>query len=222
MLVAGSLFLDDLEASVGIFGCEGQRRVGRQRLRQHDRPRAGSAAAMRGREGLVQVDVHRIDAKVAGTDLADDRVEVGAVAIDEAAGGMNRVADRPSSRGSNRPQVLGLVIITAATSGPKRAFSASRSTRPAVVRGDILDAIAAEGSSRRVGAMRALGHKHHLARVAPRLERGTDAEQAAQLAMCAGLGAHRDAVHAGQRDQPLASSLISCNAPWTVSCGWSG
>ena len=37
--------------------------------------------------------------------------------------------------GSNRPQVLGLVIITPATSGPSRAFSASRSTRPAAVAG---------------------------------------------------------------------------------------
>ena len=41
--------------------------------------------------------------------------------------------------GSNRPQVLGLVIITAATSGPSRAFSASRSTRPRGVGRDILD-----------------------------------------------------------------------------------
>jgi hypothetical protein len=40
---------------------------------------------MRRREGLVEVDVHGVDAKVAGAHLADDGVEIGAVAIDEAA-----------------------------------------------------------------------------------------------------------------------------------------
>src|SRR5947199_267771 len=37
--------------------------------------------------------------------------------------------------GSNRPHVLGLVIITAATSGPSRAVNASRSTRPRALDG---------------------------------------------------------------------------------------
>src|SRR3546814_2648383 len=49
----------------------------RKRRRQHHRPRSRPAAAMRGREGLVQVDVHRIDAQVAGTHTPDDRVEIG-------------------------------------------------------------------------------------------------------------------------------------------------
>src|SRR3546814_3792467 len=62
----------------------------RKRRRQHHRPRSRPAAAMRGREGLVQVDVHRIDAQVAGTHTPDDRVEIGAVAIDIAARGVNR------------------------------------------------------------------------------------------------------------------------------------
>src|SRR3546814_8346264 len=63
------------------------------RSRQHHRPRSRPAAAMRGREGLVQDDVHRIDAQVAGTHTPDDRVEICAVAIDIAARGVNRVRD---------------------------------------------------------------------------------------------------------------------------------
>ena len=39
----------------------------------------------------MQVDVHRVDAEVARTDLADHRVEVRAVAVDEAARGVDRV-----------------------------------------------------------------------------------------------------------------------------------
>src|SRR3546814_7097517 len=65
-----------------------------QRFLQHDRPRAGAAATVRGRKGLVQIDVHRIDAEVAGAHAADDRVEVRAVAIDIAARGMDRVRNR--------------------------------------------------------------------------------------------------------------------------------
>ena len=57
-------------------------------------PAPGPAAAVRRREGLVQVDVHRVDAEIAGTHLADDGVEVGAVAIEERAGRVDRVGDR--------------------------------------------------------------------------------------------------------------------------------
>jgi hypothetical protein len=65
-----------------------------QRFGQHHRARTRPAAAVRRGEGLVQVDVHGIDAKVAGTHLADDGVEIGAVAIDIAARRMDRVGDR--------------------------------------------------------------------------------------------------------------------------------
>ena len=124
--------------------------------------------------------------------------------------------------GSNRPQVLGLVIITPATSGPSRALSAARSTRPSAVAGNILDPEAGEGRGRGVGAVGAFGHQHHAARVAARLERRADAQQAAQFAMRARLGRHRDAVHAGERDQPVGEFVDHLIAPCTVSCGWSG
>ena len=69
-------------------------------------------------------------------------------------------------------------------------------------RRNILDPIAAEGRGRGVGAVRAFGHQHDFARIAARLERGANAQQAAQFAVRAGLGRHRDAVHAGEVDQP--------------------
>jgi hypothetical protein len=43
--------------------------------------------------------------------------------------------DAEVARADLAPQVLGLVIITAATSGPSRALSAARSTRPAAFAG---------------------------------------------------------------------------------------
>ena len=50
-----------------------------------DRAGAGSAAAVRDSEGLVQVEVHQVDAQVTGADDAEQRVQVGAVTVDQAA-----------------------------------------------------------------------------------------------------------------------------------------
>src|SRR6185369_14283006 len=133
MMLAGGFLLHQTEL-VAVALDKGKRSIRRQRLRQHDRAGAGTSSTVRSREGLVKVDMHRIDAEVAGADLSDDRVEIRAVAIDERARSMNRVADRLIS-GSNRPQVLGLVIITAATSGASRDLRASTSTRPAELAG---------------------------------------------------------------------------------------
>ena len=47
---------------------------------------AGAAAAMRRRERLVQVDVHDVEAHVAGTRDTQHRVEVGSVVVHQAAG----------------------------------------------------------------------------------------------------------------------------------------
>ena len=71
--------------------------------------------------------------------------------------------------------------------------------------------------------MRAFRDQDHLARVAARLQRRADREQAANLAMRARLGAHRHAVHAGQLDQPVGRDRRSAaSAPCTVSAGCSG
>jgi hypothetical protein len=71
----------------------GGRGVGRERRRQHHRTRARPAAAVRRREGLVQVDVHGVDAEVAGAHPADDGVEVGAVAVEVGARRVGQPAD---------------------------------------------------------------------------------------------------------------------------------
>ena len=205
MLARGFLF-DEVEAVVGLLD-ERQRREGAERLREHHWPRTRPAAAMRSREGLVQVDVHRIDAEIARTHAPDDRVEIGAVAIDEPARRMHRVRDhahvaleQAASVGvgdhharhvgaESRDQLLG---IDAAVGG----------------RGYVLDAIARERRGRRIGAVRALGDEDDFpVPLATRFERRADREHAAQLAMRARLRAHRDRVHAGERDEPVRELL---------------
>ena len=85
--------LSTSEKPSGAMDHVGQRRELRQRFRQHDRAAARTAAAVGRGEGLVQVDVHGVDAEVGGADPADDGVEVGAVAVEEGAGRVDGVGD---------------------------------------------------------------------------------------------------------------------------------
>ena len=62
------------------------RHVRQQALADADRPGTGSTAAMRRREGLVQVHVNDVESHVAGPDLAADRVQIGAVVVQQATG----------------------------------------------------------------------------------------------------------------------------------------
>ena len=87
-------FACSTSVSTPSFGSdERHRREGRERCGQHHRAGARAAAAMRRREGLVQVDVHGVDAEIAGPHLADDGVEVGAVAVEIGAGLVHRLGD---------------------------------------------------------------------------------------------------------------------------------
>lgn len=149
----------------------------------------------------MQVDVHRIDAEVAGAHLADDRVEVGAVAIDKGAGRVDGVADQ-------------LHFGFEKTAGVRIGDHHRRDVRPQPClqrlevdtagggRRDVLDPVAGEGRGRRVRPVRAFRDQYHLALVSPRFERRADAEQTAELTVGAGFGAHRDTVHAGEVEQP--------------------
>ncbi len=59
--------------------------------RNPHRARTGSAAAVRGGEGLVQVEVHHVEAQVPGPDDAQQGVQVGPVAVDQPAAFVDQV-----------------------------------------------------------------------------------------------------------------------------------
>ena len=108
----------------------------RELLGDADRARARAAAAVRRRERLVQVDVHGVEAHVARARLAEDRVEVRAVAVRVRADRVHRLGDLERSASRTARSVLGFVSMNAATSVSSAALSASRSTSPVLVAGD--------------------------------------------------------------------------------------
>src|SRR5439155_13205288 len=90
---------------------------------------ARSAGAVRGRERLVHVDVHTVDAEVSGTRDPEERVHVRAVSVHEAARGVHGVADLPHAFFEEAERVR-VREHEATTSSPSAARSASRSTLP--------------------------------------------------------------------------------------------
>src|ERR1700733_12764819 len=67
--------------------------MGVEPRREHDWTGARAAAAVRGRERFVQVDMHGVDAEIARTRLAYDSVEVCPIAVKVGARLVDRIRD---------------------------------------------------------------------------------------------------------------------------------
>ena len=197
--------LDQFEALVAVHEPR-QRRVGGERRGKRHRAAARPAAAMRGRKGLVQVEMQRVDAKIGRPHPADDRVEIGAVAIKERAGCVDGGGD-----------LQDLVLEEAARVrvgqhqrgdiGAKAGLQRSEVDSPARIGGDVVDRIAADRRGRRVGAVRRFRHQDAPAGIASRGQRGADRHHAAQLAMRARRRRQRHGGHAGQHLQPMRQRI---------------
>ena len=82
----------------------------RQCSAQHGGAGARAAASVRGGERLVQVDVHGVDAEVARFRLAHDGVQVGSVAVEEAARRMHVHYNTLKNRLERVEAILGPVL----------------------------------------------------------------------------------------------------------------
>ncbi len=179
-----------------------QGREGRQRLGKHHRPRARPAAAMGRGEGLVQIDVHGVDAELARPHPPDDGVEIGPVAVEE----------RPRRMGQAR-DLKHVAFEQAAGVGigdhHRRHVRAEPGLQvlevhPAIAGlADLLHLIARLGGGGGIGAVGRDGREDAAADIAPRRVRRPHGQDPAELALGAGLGAERDGRHAGQGHQPI-------------------
>ncbi len=80
---------------LGPLANEGNRQVRLQLLDHAHGARAGSAASVRGRKGLVEIEVDDIEAHVTRPEAADEGVEVRTIVVGEAAGLVDQLADLP-------------------------------------------------------------------------------------------------------------------------------
>ena len=165
-----------------------------------DRSHARPAAAMRDAEGLVQVDVADVGADLRRLGEAGERVQVGAVHVDLAAGGVHRLADlhdrllehavrrRVGDHQRGEPRaVLGDL-----------ALEIRQVDIAVLVAGDHDDAQAHHLRAGRVGAVRRGRDQADVARaLALRRQVVADREQPGVLALRAGVRLQRDAGEAG-------------------------
>jgi len=145
----------------------------------------------------VQVHVDDVEAHVAGPDLAEDGVEVGAVVIEQTARAVHDardLADLPlehAERGRVRQH-------DARGVGAHRALERREVDIALGVDRDLLDDAAAHGRGRGVRAVRGLGHDDLVAReVAARAVVGADHRHPGELAVRPGHRAQRHRAHAG-------------------------
>ena len=202
MIHRGGIFLFDELHAVSSAHHIGQRSERCERCGQDHRPGSWPPTAVRGGESLVQVDVHRVDAKITRADLTYNRVEVCAIAIDVATSGVDRIRNRLKIAFE---QSAGVGIgdhhsghIRAEPGGQRRQINPSFGGR-----GDVFNAEPGERSGGWVGPMRTFRHQHHCPIFAARLQCRLDAQHPAQFTMCAGFRGHRHPVHSGQRNQPM-------------------
>ena len=161
---------------------------------------AGSAAAVRSGKRLVQVQVHHVDAEIAGTRNARQRVHVGAVHIQQRALGVQDVRDLGDvflehaegvGIGDHDP---GDIFVHCARQG----FGVHHAAR---VGRDIFDCVAGHVRGSRIGAVGRIRNQKLLARVALGGEGSVNQQDAGELAMRAGGGLQRHRVHAGDFEQ---------------------
>ena len=199
--VARRLLFYQLETTVGHFCNERDRSKRCQRFRQHHGTRTWAAPTMRGREGLVQVDVHRVDAKITRADLPDNGIEVCAIAINIASGRVDRIRNAAHIA---LKQAAGIWV---GNHHPGHIRAQPRlecfqiDTALGACR-NILDLEASKGRRCGIGAMRRFGNKDDRSVFAARFERCLDAQDAAQFTMRTRLGRHSDTIHPGQLNQP--------------------
>ena len=149
----------------------------------------------------MQVDVHGVDAEVAGAHLADDGVEVGAVGVEVGTRRVHGLGDGHHVA-LEQPAGVGVGEHDGGDLGRQPLPHLLRIDRAVGARRHRLDAIAEQRRRRRVGAVRGFGHQHHRALLAARGQRRLDGHHAAELAVGAGLGRHGDGRHARQLAEP--------------------
>ena len=152
-------------------------------------------------EGLVQIDMHGIDAESSRLHPADDGVEIRAVAVEIGAHRVHRLGDGDHVA----LEQAACVRIGQHDPGhvrPERSFQRAKIDASVLSGPDGLDGESTQSRRRRIRAMRGFRNQDACALLAARLNRRSDSKHPAQFTMRACLGRHRHRRHAGELFQP--------------------
>ena len=184
--------------------------VRQEPLPHPDRTRARAAAAVGRAERLVDVEVHDVEAGLAGLEPPQDGVEVGAVHVGQRAGLVHRIEQLPDAR---LEQAQGRWVRDHDRRGPRAERCPERGdVDPTVRRGRDRDGPeAGHRRGRGIGAVARIRHEDLVAvRVAAGVVVGADHEDAGQLALGARRRLERHGLHArdlGQRGLEFPEEL---------------
>ncbi len=147
--------------------------------------------------------MHRIDAEIARTRLAHDRVEIRSVAIEISPGLMHQSGNFDGIR-LEQPAGVGISQHDRGDIRPEPALDLGRVKRAVRARGDCTHLESGARRRGRICAMRRLRHENDFAGLilSLRRDRGLDRHHAAGLAMRARSRRHGDGVHPGHDHQP--------------------
>jgi hypothetical protein len=185
-----------VESAPGLLRDDRDREEGRELLFDADGAGTGPAAAVRGRERLVEVDVEDVDAHVAGTDDPRQGVHVGPVHIDEAALGVDDLGDA-ADVGLEDAEGVGIGHHERGDLVGHRRLEGGQVDRARVVGLDLPDRVAADVGRGGIGAVGGIRDEDVFPGVPPGLQGGPDEHHADELAVGAGGRMEREGVHAG-------------------------
>ena len=193
---------DHAEIAVEAGGIDPQE--GYQALRDADRAAAGTAAAVGRGEGLVQIEVHDVEAHVARTHGAQERVHVGSVIIEQASATVHQRRDLLDVF-LEETQGVGIGHHDAGNIRSEQGFEVLHVDQAGRVGLDLDDLQAADGRTRRVGAVRAVGDDDLGASLVAAGEMVLPHDhQARQFAVRAGAGLEGEMLHPGDlREEPV-------------------
>ena len=173
-----------------------RRQEGLERFLHGHRAGAGASTAVRRGEGLVQVEMHHVDAEIAGPRDSHQRVHVGAIHVKHGALGVQNLrrlhdvlfedAERVGVGHHQRRHV-----------SVRRARQRFQVQHACIGGFHVLHHVPGNRRSGRIGAVRGIGNQDLAARVAALLEQRANQQDACQLSLRAGRGLQRHRIHPG-------------------------
>ena len=192
------------EAENAVFGARDERpgQIRRQDVAHGDGTGARPSPAVRRGERLVHVDVHDVEAHVARTRLAQDRVQVRAVSVGECADRVDRTSDLEDVL-VEEPQRVGVREHDGGHVGVQRRLQGVEVHASPIVGRYLRDVVAAHRHGRGVRPVRSVGDHDTASDIALVGEVGANRQQSGELAVSPRGGLQRDRVQPDDLGQRL-------------------